>query len=227
MMRLTEVVKNLLIINVILFIGTLLILGEATPEMSMELINEPDPSKFREWRKMILALFYPTSEYFKPFQLVTHMFMHSDLRHLFFNMFGIFMFGPPLENYFGPKKFLQFYFFSGLGAFLLHLLITWGSLEFMGAHPDTINIPMLGASGALFGILIGYAMQFPNSKLMIIPIPFPIKAKVLVGIYVVASLVMGIGNIMPGVAHFAHLGGGLFGFLLIYYWRKNGNLFNR
>jgi len=224
-MRITDVVKNLLIINVLMFIGTLFILGEAYDPMT--LINQPDPELFNQWGKNILALFFPTSVYFQPYQLVTHMFMHGDMMHLFFNMFALYMFGPPLENYFGPKKFLLYYFLTGFGALILQLFVTYLSMEYFGASIYTANVPLLGASGAVFGLLAGFGTLFPETKLMLLIPPIPLKAKWFVLIYGAIELFLGLGNFNTGVAHFAHLGGAVFGFLLIKYWQKNSNLFNR
>ncbi len=225
MMRLTDVVKNLLIINVIMYFGTLFILGE--PYQALELINNPNPESFNQWGRNILALFFPNSVYFQPYQVVTHMFMHGSTMHLFFNMFALYMFGPPLENYFGPKKFLAYYLLTGFGALILQLFVTYLSMTYFGASPYTANVPMLGASGAVFGLLAGFGTLFPETKLMLLFPPIPIKAKWFVLMYGAIELFLGLGSFNTGVAHFAHLGGAIFGFLLIQYWRKNGNLFNR
>ena len=156
MLRVTDVVKNLLIINVLMYFGTILLMGN------------PD--------RYMLAMFYPTSDFFEPYQIISHMFMHGSVGHLFFNMFAVFMFGPPLENLWGPKRFLFFYLFTGFGALLLHMFVKYLELNHMGANPDMINVPVLGASGAVFGILVGFGMNFPNTKLMLIFPPIPIKA---------------------------------------------------
>lgn len=199
MERITDVVKHLLIINILMFFGTNL-LGEGI--------------------RMSLALYFPTSEYFRPFQLVTHMFMHGNLSHLFFNMFALFMFGPPLEAFWGERRFLFFYFFSGIGALALHLLVTYIELANGRIPSMAIDIPMVGASGAIFGLLAGYGMSFPNNIIQMIFPPIAMRAKYFVLIYAALELFFGLQRVMPGIAHFAHLGGALFGFLLIMYWRQ-------
>lgn len=205
MLRVTDVVKNLLIINVLMYFGTVMFMG--------------NPSR------LMLAMFYPTSDYFAPYQIISHMFMHGGVTHLFFNMFALFMFGPPLENLWGPKRFLFFYLFTGFGALLLHLTVKYIELHYMGADPLSINVPVLGASGAVFGLLVGFGMNFPETKLMLLFPPIPIKAKYFVAGYAVIELFLGLGNFTAGIAHFAHVGGALFGLLLILYWRKYGSQF--
>jgi rhomboid family protein len=225
MLRLTDVVKNLLIINVLMYFGTLIILGEPREDIMLSLINQPNPNNFMDWGRNILAMFYPTSGYFAPYQIITHMFMHGSISHLFFNMFAVFMFGPPLENLWGPKRFLFFYLITGFGALFLHLFVKYIELNYMGANPLSINVPVLGASGAVFGLLVGFGMNFPNTKLMLLFPPIPMKAKYFVAGYAVLELFLGLGNFASGVAHFAHVGGALFGLLLILYWRKYGSRF--
>jgi membrane associated rhomboid family serine protease len=200
MMRITDVVKNLLIINVLMYFATRYLWG--------------NPDRF------ILALFYPTSDFFHPYQLVTHMFMHADINHLLLNMLGLYMFGSSLEAFWGSKKFLFFYLFCGFGSMILYLLVRY--LE-VGLNVD--NTPMLGASGAIFGLMAGYAMLFPNNIISLLFPPISLPAKYFVLIYAAAELFFGLGivNVGKGVAHFAHLGGALFGFLLILYWRKYGS----
>ncbi|MCB0571488.1 MAG: rhomboid family intramembrane serine protease [Phaeodactylibacter sp.] len=221
MYRITDVVKHLLIINILVYFGTQF-LGDPSPETMNALVNG-QLSDFSEWGRYRLAMFYPTSDFFKPFQVVTHMFMHGNLSHLFFNMFALFMFGPPLEMLWGPKRFLYFYFFTGFGAVALHLFVRWLDLSFGGASPFLVNVPTLGASGAIFGLLMGYGMSFPNNIIQLLIPPIPLKAKYFVLIYAGIELFLGLGNFNTGVAHFAHLGGALFGFLLILYWRKFGS----
>ena len=199
MFRATDVVKNLLIINILMFFGTKL-LGEGV--------------------RMSLAVYFPTSSFFQPYQLVTHMFMHGNWSHLFFNMFGVYMFGSPLETLWGPKRFLFFYLFTGFGALILHLLVQYIELGNGTIPQEMIDIPMLGASGAVFGLLAGYGMSFPNSIIQMLFPPIAMKAKYFVLLYAAAELVFGLQNIMPGVAHFAHLGGAVFGLFLLVYWRK-------
>ncbi len=207
-MQLTDVVKNLLIINVLLFFAI---------SFGMPQLKDP-----------FFTLHFPAnSDLFNPIQLVTHMFMHGGTTHLFFNMFALYMFGPPLENYMGPKKFLIFYLVSGFGAVALHLLVWYFEIKGAGIDPAAVQGGVLGASGAVFGLLAGFGTLFPETKLMLLFPPIPIKAKYFVLIYGAIELFLGIGSFNTGIAHFAHLGGAIFGFLLIQFWRKNGNLFNR
>lgn len=160
-----------------------------------------------------LALYSFKTGAFRPYQIVTHMFLHGGFGHIFFNMFALFMFGRVLESVLGGKKFFILYFLSGLGAAALQLFIYY--------LQDAPAI-MIGASGAIFGILIAFAMMFPNVELMIIFIPIPIKAKYLVPIYAVFELFFGIANFSgDNIAHFAHLGGAIVGFILIKIWKRN------
>ncbi|MCR9100250.1 MAG: rhomboid family intramembrane serine protease [bacterium] len=221
MFRVTEVVKHLLIINVLMYLGTML-LGDPSHGTFSDLVNErvTDFSLFGRYR---LAMFFPTSEYFRPFQIVTHMFMHADIGHLFFNMFAVFMFGPPLEATWGPKRFLFYYLLTGFGSVLLHTLVRGMEIYWFGESMFAANVPSLGASGAVFGLLVGYGMLFPDNRIMLLFPPIPLKAKYFVLIYAGVELFMGLGNFNTGVAHYAHLGGALFGFLLLLYWRKFGS----
>ena len=164
-----------------------------------------------------LGLFDLDSQYFNLYQLITYQFTHVAFIHLFFNMFALFMFGRILESYWGPSRFLTYYMVTGIGAGLIQLAICY----FQDIHSVTI-----GASGAVFGILLAFGMLFPNTPLMIIPFPFPIKAKYLVIGYGVIELWLGFANRSgDDVAHFAHLGGMLFGIILILYWRKKSGNF--
>lgn len=221
MMRLTDVVKNLLIINVLMFLGTMLLMGDPDPTSSMALINE-QITDFSLWGRYRLALFLPGSPYFQPYQLVTHMFMHANLTHLFFNMFALYMFGPPIEMSFGSKRFLFYYLFAGFGAMFLQLGVSWLEIHQFGAPGYLANIPMVGASGAIFGLLAAFGYLFPNSQIMLIFPPIPMRAKYFVLIYAGAELMFGLNSMggSSGVAHFAHVGGALFGFLLLLYWKK-------
>ncbi len=182
------------------------------------------------------ALFYPASPYFKPVQLISHMFMHANLGHIFSNMFGLFMFGAILERVWGPSRFLLFYFITGFGAMLLHTAVQgWILHNITGSFAPSLlqveynvqaaaiySIPTVGASGALFGILVAFGMLFPNTEVMFIFVPIPIKAKYFVALYVIFELYRGIAmQAGDDVAHFAHLGGALFGFLLVKYWNRN------
>lgn len=195
------VIKNLIIINVIIFAATEFIF--ANPY----LIDEAgDPSLLG-----MLAMWPVTSSYFKPFQIVSHMFTHGGLTHIFFNMFNLWMFGRILENVWGSKKFLSFYLICGLGAaaaYLIELYLTGG------LHPA------VGASGAVMGVMVAFAYLFPNTELMFIFLPVPIKAKWLIAFMVVVDLFGGLGSRPTGIAHWAHLGGAAIGFALVFYWNK-------
>ena len=218
MPRITDVVKNLLILNVLMYIGTIF-LGEPHGTALNQLVGFGN-GEVSDWGRLRFALFSPNSPYFQPVQLVTHMFMHGDFTHLFFNMFGIFMFGPPLEVMWGPKKFLLYYLVAGFGAMILHLFVKYLGMAYFAEPAYMANIPMLGASGALFGLLAGFGMLFPENRIMLLIPPIPIRAKYFVMMYAGIELFLGLGKFNTGIAHFAHLGGALFGFLLILYWRK-------
>lgn len=203
-MYISDVVKNLLIINILAYIATHL-----TGEFGQEWLIR-------------LAVFFPASDYFRPYQVITYMFMHGGFTHIFFNMFALYMFGTPVEMAWGPKKFLFFYLFTGLGALVLQFIVQYIEISQGWVSAESIDIPMRGASGAVFGILAAYGMQFPNSIIQLIIPPVRMKAKYFVLIYAGLEVFLGVGNFMPGVAHFAHVGGALFGFLLIMYWRSRG-----
>jgi membrane associated rhomboid family serine protease len=220
------VVKNLLIINIIFYIATFAL---------AKIVD----------LNALLAAYYPASPLFRPWQIVTYMFMHDpkNIAHIFFNMFALFSFGPMLEYTLGSKKFFNFYFIAGIGgyilytavnAFLIHRItgsfaipnpgvedsyMQYGGLENAKSLYLMYNVPMVGASGAVFGVLVGFAMLFPNLEMMIMFIPVPIKAKYVVIGYIVIEFVSGVGRFAgDNVAHFTHLGGALFGFLLIKLW---------
>ncbi len=255
MLKLTDVVKNLLIINVLMFLA----------------------SKVLDTN--MLALHYPGSELFQPYQLVTYFFMHANFMHILFNMFALVMFGSALETLWGPKRFLFYYFACAFGAAALHLFVTyfdisslqqaltafqatpnydtfWAffkevpldklNVEFKEAvvelgsavqnkQPEMIaqasqtmqeylnfqmNIPMVGASGAIFGLLLAFGFKFPNTELLIFPIPIPIKAKFYIPILMVLEFYLGVSNAAgDNVAHFAHLGGAVMGLILILFGR--------
>ena len=193
-----EITKNIIIINAILFGATVL------SENSVNLYEH-------------LALFHYTSDYFKPWQIIKHMFMHGSFMHILFNMFGVWMFGSRLEQMWGAKRYINFYLITGLGAALLHTLVQSYEISqgLIGA-----SVPTVGASGALFGILVAFAMYWPNTELYIMFLPIPIKAKWAVIGYAAFELFAGLSGFQTGIAHFAHLGGALFGFLLVKYWNK-------
>ncbi|MBP1616230.1 MAG: rhomboid family protein [Bacteroidetes bacterium] len=188
----------------------------------------------------ILGLHFFKSDDFNIYQFVSYMFMHdpSSIAHVFFNMFAVFMFGPTLESLWGPKRFLIYYMVTGIGAGVVQqlawafdyreLLLNSASLVNTGANiiaqSDFFNIlpPTVGASGAVFGILLAFGMLFPNVQLMLLFPPIPIKAKWFVIGYGLMELYLGVANFSgDNVAHFAHLGGMLFGIFMILYWKKN------
>ena len=157
----------------------------------------------------MLAL-WPLGTYFMPWQLVTYAFMHGSLSHLAFNMFGVYMFGGDLERVWGSKRYLQYYFVSLLAAGVAQLIV---------AKVTGANYPTVGASGAVFGLLIGFAMVFP--KRMVVPLipPIPMRTPVFVAIYGVIELFLGVTGTQSGVAHFAHLGGMAGGYLMLKFWK--------
>jgi len=194
------VTRNLLIINVVIW-------GVCNLFPSLQLAD-------------IFGLYPVDSGRFILYQLITYQFIHGPFYHLFFNMFALYMFGRVLENYWSSSRFLTYYLLTGIGAGLTQLVVCY----FLGIYSPTI-----GASGAVFGILLAFGMIFPNAELMIIPIPIPIKAKYLVIGYGLLELSLGFASFSgDNVAHFTHLGGMLFGIILILYWRrKNGNFRTR
>ena len=156
-----------------------------------------------------LALWPLYSNYFQPWQLVSYGFLHGSFNHLFFNMFALWMFGLPIEKTWGSRKFAEYYFICILGAGLVQLLVQYISGDIY---------PTIGASGAVFGLLLAYGVTWPNAKLFLIFFPVPIKAKWFVLIYGAAELVFGVTGAMPQVAHYAHLGGLFFGAGLLWRW---------
>lgn len=198
---LPPVTKNILIINIFM-----LIFSELRPEFMYR----------------YFALYYPGSPLFHWWQPLTHMFMHGGFWHLFANMFTMLMFGCTLERQWGPKKYLSFYFITGLGAAGLHLLVMW----VQSRHGVPVDlIPMVGASGAIYGILMGFAMLFPDTVLTLLFPPIPLKAKWWIVIWLCIELFTGVFGMGGGIAHFAHLGGMLFGFLIIKYWKRKGTMY--
>jgi membrane associated rhomboid family serine protease len=186
------VTRNLLIINLVIWFACLL---------SQQL-------------EFYFALFNYDSGYFSAYQLITYMFTHTRFEHLFFNMFALFMFGGVLENYWGQKRYLIYYMVTGIGAGLVQLLV---------CHLQGIvyPVPTIGASGAVFGLLLAFGMLFPDTPLFLMFIPVPIKAKYMVIGYGLIEFFFGVANRTgDNVAHFAHLGGMLFGIILILYWKK-------
>jgi len=228
---LPPVVKNLLIINTLFFLGT------------MAFSNKIDLNEY-------LGLHYFSSQMFRPHQLVTYMFMHGSFTHILFNMFALWMFGNVLENVWGPKRFLIYYMVTGIGAGLIQLLVLYFRISHIesGLDPEMIsyvhekgygllmegknfadpaigklnlliNTTTIGASGAVFGILLAFGMMFPNS-LIYVYFAIPVKAKYFVMIYGAIELFSGVSGAADNVAHFAHLGGMIFGYLLLLYWKK-------
>jgi membrane associated rhomboid family serine protease len=258
-MYLTDVVKNLLILNILMFVAGLIF----------------DPS--------ILSLHYPGSAAFQPYQIVTHFFMHAGVAHLFFNMFALVMFGSQLEALMGPRRFLFYYFFCAIGGAVLHMSVDYFQISHLESlagsfadHPTSEtfhrffeNVPfkrlnvefkeaiyemgkmldqgnpniseqalnamqqfidfkkstqVVGASGAIFGLLLAFGVFFPNQELMLIFFPVPIKAKFFIPLLMLIELFLGMKQFSwDNIAHFAHLGGALFGLLLILFWRKRGD----
>ena len=207
MSRLTDVVKNLIIINVIIFIGVATL-----------------PDVYQQYT-LYGRLYFIDSPHFRPFQIVTSMFMHADLGHLFMNMLGLFFLGPMVERALGGKRFLILYLLAGLGGSFLHIGVDYVKVLNLGCvncqpYYNLINTGALGASGCVLGVVVAFITMFPKEKLMVFPIPIPIKAMYL-GIGVVAySLFAGLTDTTPGgIGHFAHLGGAIVGFLMIHYWK--------
>lgn len=228
------VTKNIIIINVLFFLATVV-----AERSGLDLYK-------------YLGLHYFTSSNFNPIQFITYMFMHGDFSHIFFNMFAVFMFGVTLEQVWGSKRYLIYYFITGIGAALIQELVCgirihdlMGHLpaeamdivkkegvklieqdknyvdSMLGSLNALVNSPTVGASGSVFGILLAFGMLFPNSSIFVMFIPIPIKAKYFVIFYGLLELYLGFANHSgDNVAHFAHLGGMLFGFFLIKYWRK-------
>ena len=213
--RIPPVTRTLLIINVIMFVATL--------------INE-------NFMISTFAMFYPASPLFRWWQPLTHMFMHGGWWHIFFNMYTLVMFGMVVEQALGTKKFLILYFVTGLGAAALHTGVEWLQVHKALASTglvaqqtviDLFRTPMVGASGAIYGVLVAFAMLYPEARMTLIFPPVTLDAKWMVIIFIGIELLTGITGTQAGVAHFAHLGGALFGFLLVLYWRKRGELWRR
>ena len=237
MRNITETVKHLLIINIIFFIASLS-LGEVVYDL--------------------FALHYPSNPKFQYWQPLTHMFMHGDLGHIFFNMFGLYMFGTPIEQMWGRNKFIFFYLSTGFGAAALQLLLYYYQISSIsdlllaeGLNASEVsrffltsdlsytlvdrigraelvsglsafNGVMVGASGALYGVLVAFAFLFPNARLMLLFPPIPVKAKVLVPLLIFGDLFFGFSSYSIGpIAHFAHVGGAITGLIMMWYWKRN------
>ena len=222
-----ETIKQLIIINIIFYFGSQF-LGDLSYD--------------------ILALHYFENDKFIISQLISHMFMHGSPSHILFNMFGLWMFGSPLEQMWGKQKFLFFYFSAGLGAAALQMLVYYIQvqalydvvetnslslsdpailLNYMSQNDynqalSSFNSVMVGASGAIYGVLVAFAFSFPNSKLMLLFPPIPIKAQYFVPLLILIDLFFGLSSFSIGsIAHFAHVGGALIGLIMVLYWRKN------
>lgn len=249
------VVKNLIAINIILWLAS-----SITPGLFSRMGVNVDLTD-------ILGMHYWASSKFNPAQLVTYMFMHGGFEHIFFNMFALYMFGGVLENLWGTKRFLFYYLLTGIGAGIVQQLfwtieyqsvvtalneaISTNSVNALLNHQDILshyfrlenigsldapaliemkrmflNLPItIGASGAVFGLLLAFGWLFPEVKLMLLFFPIPIKARIFVLIYGVAELFLGVAQFSgDSVAHFAHLGGMLFGAILILYWKRKSTL---
>lgn len=236
MMRITETVKVLIVINVLFFMGTLASGGIAY---------------------QLFSLFYFENPHFEYWQIVSHMFMHGGLIHILFNMYALWAFGSPLEMQWGQKRFLFFYFSAGLGAAAIYTLVNYyqvhqafEALAATGLGEEEIfkffstgeyrtsllqsvpkevlekaytafNTPAVGASGAIYGVLVAFGMMYPNVELMLIFLPIPIKARYFIPLIILGDLYFGISGTQTGIAHWAHLGGALFGFIMAYHWKKN------
>ncbi len=186
----------------------------------------------REFMIEYFALFFPTSPFFKPWQIITHMFLHGNLLHIFFNMYTFFIFGSVLERVWGPKKFVLYFFVTGIGAALLHMgvqyleiLVISDPVKAHVAHHVLNMTPTVGASGAVYGLLLGYGMLYPDATLTLIFPPVSLKAKWFVLIFAAIELTLGLSGKNLSIAHFAHLGGMLFGLLMILYWKRKGTLY--
>ena len=208
MMPITPIVKNLLIINVLVFIGVQFLPDQIKYMMPF---NPPGATLIAPGDIRIT---------FQPYQIITHMFSHADISHIFFNMLSLFFLGPMVEMALGPKRFLGLYFISGFVALLTHFLIF--NLPFLLGQSADVPNPILGASGAVYGVVIAFATLFPDRELMLLFPPIPIKAWVMALILIGIGLYSGLTGSGGNVAHFAHLGGALAGYLLASHWKRGG-----
>jgi rhomboid-like protein len=223
--NITPVVKNLLIINLICFVP-FVVLSEGN---------------YAELIVKNFGVFYFNSPYFRVWQIITYMFIHGGWTHILFNMFALFSFGPILEYAIGPKRFFNLYFICGIGAIAFQMLVQAFEVHsFIGSFtlpydiqmisPDALSkvrdiytTPIVGASGAIFGVLVAFGMLYPNMELMIMFIPVPVKAKYIIPVYILIEIYLGFGQFGgDNVAHFAHLGGALLGFILVKLWGLQG-----
>lgn len=185
-------VKHLIIVNALVFLAL------TTPTIGDILFR-------------IGALWPLGHQYFEPWQLVSYMFLHGSLGHIFFNLFALWIFGQAIENFWGTKRFTIYYFLTGIGAAIIHMFIGGG------------GAPTVGASGAVYGILLAFGMMFPDRYIVLLIPPIPIKAKYFVAIFGAIELFSGVLSPGSGIAHFAHLGGMIVGFILIKYWGLKGS----
>lgn len=204
------VVKHLIIINVLMFFGTFVIFGRE--------VFDYNTYDYTTLGRMRLAAFLPGSAHFEPYQIFTHMFMHADLGHLLFNMLAVYWFGTMVEMVWGSRRFLFYYLFCGVGAYILQTATQWWEISNQGIDPTLFNGCSLGASGAVFGVMVAFAMNFPNQEIRLLFPPIAMRAKFFVPIMAGLELVYGVSGVQAGIAHYAHLGGALFGFLLIMFW---------
>ena len=223
--NLTPVVKNLIIINLICFIPFVVLSDYSYDNLVVK----------------NLGVFYFNSPNFKVWQIVTYMFLHGGWSHILFNMFALFSFGPILEYSIGAKRFFNLYFICGIGAIVFQMIvqaIEVHSLIGSVTLPPDLQVndpaiiaklqgiytsPVIGASGAIFGLLVAFGMLFPNMELMILFIPVPVKAKYIIPVYIIIEVYLGVTQFSgDNVAHFAHLGGALLGFVLVKMWGLRG-----
>lgn len=224
MNNIPSITKNLLIINVLAFFATWVF-----EKQGLDLTAT-------------FGLHFFMAKDFSFYQLVTYLFMHGSFMHLFFNMFAVWMFGTVMERVWGPKRFLIYYLVCGIGAGIIQEGVQYinyanenlAAYDFVMTSSGRITTDAylnlwttVGASGAVYAILLAFGMTFPNERMFIIPFPFPIKAKWLIGGYIVIEVWSALNTPGDGIAHMAHLGGMLFGFLLIRYWRKHPNIEQR
>lgn len=203
------VVKNLIIINVLVYMATALLpVGDTIMQYCALSLGTP---------------------YFHTYQFITYMFLHANFEHIFFNMFALWMFGRTLEMELGTKRFLIYYFVCGIGAALFQMAVGQIDISRLAAgsadYMMYMKIPTVGASGAVFGLLLAFGMMHPNAVIMLLIPPIPIKAKWFVVIYGAIELFFGISGRMDSIAHFAHLGGMFWGWLLLLWWRRRRRIF--
>jgi membrane associated rhomboid family serine protease len=209
--RITPVVKNLLLVNVAIFFLSSVLRGVQVDNI------------FAFYNPFLPNAETFLSPLFKPWQIISYMFLHGSLGHLFSNMFGLFIFGPILETYMGSKRFFWYYILTGVGAALIYSGINYYELSQMVVDSDAylseVTTPMVGASGAIFGILAAFGFIFPNLEMMLLFFPFPIKAKYFVTMYGLYELFQGAAGYQTGVAHFAHVGGLVAGVILLKFFK--------